>query len=199
MNKRGRKNTPCPNYDELRRLAAVDSRTVVLGRHFKISPKTIKRWLGEIGVTPPARPQRPRGITPPWVACAYSPTLGKRVTAALHNAWSNMKRRTKTDHPAYYRWYKARGIKYSAEWETYPPFRAWAIANGYRKGLWIDRVNNDGHYGPDNCRWTTRDEQMLNRRPRVDTRVRKPRPIRWKPGSKGRVPRWYLEQQAKAN
>jgi hypothetical protein len=73
-----------------------------------------------------------------------------------------MKRRTRTNHPAYYRWYKAKGIKFCAEWNEYANFRAWAIANGYRKGLWLEREDGNGDYGPDNCCWTTREEQMLN-------------------------------------
>lgn len=116
-----------------------------------------------------------------------------KVVPALYTAWVNFRRRCTTDSPVYYRWYKAKGIKVCDEWNSYATFRAWALANGFRKGLQIDRENGALGYEPANCRWVTREVQQANRT--FSKLGRKPRPIRWKPGSKGRVPRWYLEQQ----
>jgi len=59
--------------------------------------------------------------------------------------------------------YGDRGILVCDIWENdFLVFREWAILNGYRKGLSIDRVNNDGDYSPQNCRWATRPQQMRN-------------------------------------
>ena len=63
-----------------------------------------------------------------------------------------------------WRHYHGRGIAITFDWMDYFTFRAWAIENGYRKNLTIERINNDESYRPDNCRWITRAEQNLNQR-----------------------------------
>lgn len=61
--------------------------------------------------------------------------------------------------------YGARGISVCAEWQLFDNFLAWAMANGYDDALEIDRKDNDGNYGPDNCHFVTRKANLLNRRP----------------------------------
>lgn len=67
-------------------------------------------------------------------------------------------------HPKY-RIYGARRITVCEEWREDPhAFITWAVANGYREGLQIDRIDNGVGYSPKNCRWTTAKEQARNTR-----------------------------------
>lgn len=64
-----------------------------------------------------------------------------------------------------YRNYGGRGITVCNEWHDYLTFKEWSLANGYDESLSLDRINVDGNYEPDNCRWTTFSVQLSNRRP----------------------------------
>ncbi|MCB1454401.1 MAG: hypothetical protein KDJ43_12215 [Rhizobiaceae bacterium] len=95
--------------------------------------------------------------------CGLSqPKHGMRNTR-LYRVWTAMKVRcTSEKHPRYHR-YGGRGISVCESWQEFEPFAEWALANGYRDDLQIDRINNDGSYEPDNCRFVTAAENMANR------------------------------------
>lgn len=83
----------------------------------------------------------------------------------LYDVWKSMKarcyRKTCKDYPNY----GGRGIKINSEWlKDFMNFYNWSIYKGYREGLTIDRINPDGNYEPNNCRWIENEEQALNRR-----------------------------------
>ncbi len=82
----------------------------------------------------------------------------------LYNIWTLMKRRCgRQSHPDYPR-YGARGITVCPQWQSFPAFQSWALANGYSPDLTIDREDNDRGYEPGNCQWITRTQQNRNRR-----------------------------------
>ena len=94
-------------------------------------------------------------------------THGCSKTDTLYNIWKSMRGRCFNTNDKSYINYGERGITICKEWEKYPSFKEWALSNGYKPGLSIDRINNDGNYCPENCRWTTREIQNSNKRSNV--------------------------------
>lgn len=81
----------------------------------------------------------------------------------LHSIWKGIRRRCNNPHEKSYKDYGARGIKLCDEWNNYENFRNWAIENGYRDDLTIDRKDVDKIYCPSNCKWSTLKEQARNK------------------------------------
>lgn len=81
----------------------------------------------------------------------------------LYKIWNGMIIRTTDPHFRFYPRYGGRGIKVCDEWSDVQTFIEWATAHGYAPELQIDRIDNDGDYAPNNCRWVIPQVNSRNR------------------------------------
>lgn len=96
-------------------------------------------------------------------------THGKTGTS-LYEVFKNMHRRCNNKKTWNYKNYGGRGIKICKEWQNNRAlFILWALDNGYRNNLQIDRIDNEKGYSPENCRWVTRSTNARNTRKLMST------------------------------
>lgn len=82
----------------------------------------------------------------------------------LYTIWLGMIHRCCRPEDKSYSRYGARGITVCAAWKNdFLAFQSWALKNGYKDTLSIERMDNDGNYEPANCCWRDSKEQARNR------------------------------------
>ena len=91
-------------------------------------------------------------------------THGKSNTR-LYEIWTDMKQRCLNPNQKTYKYYGGRGITICKEWiDDFMSFYDWALENWYQDKLTIDRIDVNGGYEPNNCRWVTMETQLGNTR-----------------------------------
>lgn len=103
--------------------------------------------------------------------CLHKEELSKRARThglsgkRIYRIWQTMIKRCHKPNFERYKDYGGRGIEVCPEWKnSFEKFHEWAMANGYKENLTIDRIDTNGNYEPSNCRWVTYKVQGNNTR-----------------------------------
>lgn len=95
-------------------------------------------------------------ITTPPQSAETKPIGQKRILGI----WRAMNNRCNNPKNNRYKNYGRRGISVCDEWRDFNSFYDWSMENGYKDNLSIDRIDNNGNYEPNNCKWETIEKQM---------------------------------------
>ena len=96
--------------------------------------------------------------------CLQASSIKTKEDEHIQSVWRGMLSRCRNPNNSYYNDYGKRGISVCEEWHHFRNFQKWCYENGYKIGLTIDRIDNNGNYNPSNCRFITNKEQQRNKR-----------------------------------
>ena len=82
----------------------------------------------------------------------------------LYSIWRKMRNRCLNPLNSEFKNYGGRGIDICSEWDNFYEFQEWALNAGYGPTLTLDRIDVNGDYGPENCRWVSIRRQQRNKR-----------------------------------
>lgn len=97
--------------------------------------------------------------------------VNPKYKTKLYAVWNGIKDRCYNKNNKSYHNYGSRGIALCDEWKTFEAFQEWAYANDYQEGLWLERIDNNKGYSPENCKFTTAKEQQNNKRTNVSLTI----------------------------
>lgn len=142
-----------------------------------ISPKghKSKRWICKCDCGNTTSVQKAKLVSGQTLSCGCYIREKSSVVHTTHGlskhpllrVWSSMINRCSNPNNEHYSYYGGRGISVWEGWrKDVKIFIGWCVANGWKEGLQIDRINNDGNYEPDNIRFVSRSQNQMNTRSR---------------------------------